>query len=157
MADPTMHGENLGDGENLEDGENLGRVVSLSGSKVIGLIKAGQANGSSALQIGSLVKMRTVGATVYGMVNGLSIPIPSQEEVDDELRIAEMELVGEVPNLENGQTNGFRRGVSTSPALGDRVYETTPADMNLIYATACRAVNALIGLRMSLTARTAPR
>ena len=86
--------------EPMADAQKIGRVVSLSGSKVIGLINGQQMNGEMPLQIGSLVKMHTDGAIVYGMVNGLSIPIPNQEETNDELRIAEMELVGEVPELE---------------------------------------------------------
>ena len=122
--------------EPMADAHKIGRVVSLSGSKVIGLINGQQMNGEMPLQIGSLVKMHTDGAIVYGMVNGLSIPIPSQEETNDELRIAEMELVGEVPELEtaNGNAPHFRRGVSTSPTLGEQLYSTTPEDIGLIYA-----------------------
>ena len=114
------------------DDRNIGRVVSLSGSTVIGLINVG--NSGKPLQIGSLVKMRTRGATVLGMVNGLSIPIPDGDASNEEMRVAEMELVGEVPDAANGDARHFRRGVSTSPTLGDHVYDTSPDDIALVYA-----------------------
>jgi len=113
---------------------DIGRVVSLTGSQVIGMINVDSANGVTPLQIGSLVKMQTREATVFGMVNGLSIPIPDHDGGTDEMRVAEMELVGEVPLLTNGNARRFRRGVSASPTLGDRVYATTPDDISLIYA-----------------------
>jgi hypothetical protein len=114
--------------------DNIGRVVSLSGSTVIGLIDVRAANNGAPLQIGSLVKMRTRGATVFGMVNGLSIPIPDAEGRNDEMRVAEMELVGEVPEPADGAALRFRRGVSTSPTLGDNVYTARPDDISLVYA-----------------------
>ncbi len=101
---------------------------------MIGLISGSRTNGSLPLQIGSLIKMQATGTTIFGIVNGLSIPIPTQEESDDELRIAEMELVGEVLDQANGETASFRRGVSTSPSLGDHVFGATQDDIGLIYA-----------------------
>jgi DNA helicase HerA-like ATPase len=120
--------------ESHVDDHDIGRVVSLTGSQVIGLINVESANGTAPLQIGSLVKMQTREATVFGMVNGLSIPIPDQDSLNDEMRIAEMELVGEVPYRANGNARRFRRGVSASPALGDTVFATTVDDIGLIYA-----------------------
>ncbi len=120
--------------ERMVEGDNIGRVVSLSGSKVIGLLKGSRVNGAAPLQIGSLIKMQATDTTVFGIVNGLSIPIPTQEETDDELRIAEMELVGEVPDQDNGNGTSFRRGVSTSPSLGDHVFGATQEDIGMIYA-----------------------
>ena len=64
----------------------IGRVVSVAGSEVVFLHDAppvsnangaGQADGQAgALQIGTLVKMRTPNSVVFGMVSGLSIPVP---------------------------------------------------------------------------------
>lgn len=120
--------------EQLVDGHDIGRVVSLTGWQVIGLINPNSVNGSAPLQIGALVKMQTRDATVFGMVNGLSIPIPDQNGGGEEMRVAEMELVGEVPYQTNSNTRRFRRGVSASPSLGDAIYATTQDDIGLIYA-----------------------
>ena len=77
----------------------LGRVVSVSGSQVVILLEnhdnGKAAEEASALQMGALVKMRTPGSTVFGLVSGLSIPIPGQDSQDNEMKIVELELLGE--------------------------------------------------------------
>ena len=94
----------------------IGRVVSVAGAQVICLLDRSQGTGrkGEALQIGSLVKLAAHKNTVFGMVSGLSIPIPSRDGSDD-LEIVEVELIGEMPEC-NGEAIGtFRRGVSISP------------------------------------------
>ena len=65
----------------------IGRVVSVSGSQVICLLDEEDTQdvaNPTALQIGALVKVETLDGTVFGMVSGLSIPIPSREGGADE-------------------------------------------------------------------------
>ena len=135
----------------------LGRVVSVSGSQVVFLHDAApeagsetgpeashDANGANGgepdangLQIGSLVKMRTPLSTLFGMVSGLSIPVPGLKGDDPEMRIVELELLGESPLNGHGNGHGqapFQRGVSYFPALGDAIYATGQDDLSLVYA-----------------------
>ncbi len=94
----------------------IGRVVNVSGSQVIMLLEAEQAGEGPApepkLQMGELVKMRMPDHTVFGAVTGLSIPIPSPEDPTGEMKVVELELLGED---ENGADKGFQRGVSIFP------------------------------------------
>jgi len=116
----------------------VGRVVSVSGSQVIMLLDnpeiAGDLESPSALQIGALVKMYTMESTVFGMVSGLSIPIPSQDAAQTEMRIVEMELVGEAIAAEPGVAPNFQRGISFAPALGESVFAATQEDLKQVYA-----------------------
>ncbi|MDX1483910.1 MAG: DUF87 domain-containing protein [Alphaproteobacteria bacterium] len=130
--------ESKGQGARAEAVEKIGRVVSVSGSQVIVLLEPervpGPAELHGGLQIGGLVKMRTPETMVYGMVSGLSIPIPAQSAGAPEMRIIELELVGEAVGTADEVTIPFRRGVSFCPALGDEVYGTTQEDLKHVYA-----------------------
>jgi len=116
----------------------VGRVVSVSGSQVIMLLDnieiAGDLESPAALQIGALVKMYTMESTVFGMVSGLSIPIPSQDAAQTEMRIVEIELVGEAISTEAGSQATFQRGISFAPALGESVFAATQDDLKQVYA-----------------------
>jgi hypothetical protein len=81
------------------DEMRIGRVVSVAGSQVVLLLENHGDEGALKLpidlQIGALVKMYTPNSTVFGMVSGLSIPIPSQNPDEAEMSMVELELVGE--------------------------------------------------------------
>ncbi|MET4697826.1 DNA helicase HerA-like ATPase [Constrictibacter sp. MBR-5] len=112
----------------------IGRVVSVSGAQIIALIRDPRSNGEhpaeQTVQVGSLVKIYTADTIVFGMVSGFSIPIPTQEPGDTELKIAEVDLVGE----ESTEGGDFQRGVSQFPALGADVYSATQEDLGNVYA-----------------------
>jgi hypothetical protein len=120
------------------DAVRIGRVVSVEGSQVIvlldGLRTLTTMEQPDALQIGALVKMRTPETTVFGMVCGLSIPIPSQSPNEREMRIVELELVGEAMNHTDREPMVFRRGISFCPPLGENVYAATQQDLKQVYA-----------------------
>ena len=65
----------------------LGRVVGVSGSQAIMLVDApddgAEAISKPSLQMGQLVKVCVPNLTLFGLVTGLSIPIPRP---DDTLR-----------------------------------------------------------------------
>ncbi len=116
----------------------VGRVVAVSGSQVITLLETGlqddNDSDSPKLQIGTLVKLETAVSTVFGMVSGLSIPIPKQEAGDSELNIVEMELVGETMKGSGEGTPLFQRGVSIFPTLGDIVLMASKEELSRVYA-----------------------
>jgi len=112
----------------------VGRVVSVSGAQIIALIRDPRSDSDrpaeQVVQVGSLVKICTNDTVVFGMVSGFSIPIPTQEAGDAELKIAEVDLVGE-GSLDGGD---FQRGVSQFPALGADVFSATQEDLGHVYA-----------------------
>ena len=121
-----------------EAGTRIGRVLVVSGSQIVVLIDNSVADDGSAaastMQIGSLVKMRTPDSTVFAMINGLSIPVPEPGNADEEIRIAELEVLGEALTGADGGHEPFQRGVSVFPALGDGVYSSTQEDLAKVYA-----------------------
>ncbi len=78
--------------------------------------------------------MQTPQSQVYGMVTGQSIPIPSADGSSAELKISELELVGEVPIAPADGAGEFNRGISHSPALGDPIFAATGNDVATVYA-----------------------
>lgn len=118
--------------------QRIGRIVAVSGSQVIMLLDNHANNGNQQAlpppQIGALVKMRTPGFTVFGLVSGLSIPIPAHDDSDAEIKIVELDLLGEAADAENGHRHPFQRGVSVCPALGNDVFASTQEDLRQVYA-----------------------
>ncbi len=116
----------------------VGRIVSVSGSQAIVLIKAQGIDQTqeealdTSVAMGSFVKVVTPTTIIIGLVSGASVPVPAQNSLDAELRIAEIELLGELYVNEHGE-NEFRRGVSVYPTLEDRVYATDKTDLGEIF------------------------
>ncbi len=113
----------------------IGRVIAVSPSRIIARIEVERDPlGSSAqLAIGNLVKLYTATTTIYGMISGLRVPLPSRTPADD-LKIGEIDLIGEMVSDEDGESVRFRRGVSEFPVLGDAIYRTSPEDLAQVYA-----------------------
>ncbi len=120
------------------DETRIGRVVSVAGSQVMLLLENHGVEEALKLpidlQIGALVKMYTPNSTVFGMVSGLSIPIPSQDPDEAEMSMVEVELIGESLKMEDGGEENFQRGVSFCPSLGNPVYTSTQKDLKHVYA-----------------------
>ncbi len=118
--------------------QRIGRIVSVSGSQVMILLEDIASEGEPAtladLPIGALVKMYTDSTLVFGMVSGLSIPMPSQDPQEVEMCVVEAELIGEATPSEHDQEVGFQRGISFCPSLGHAVYTSTQEDLKQVYA-----------------------
>lgn len=121
-----------------DEEERIGRVVSVSGSQVMVLLESVLDEGLSKLgdelQIGSLVKMYTRTSSVFGMVSGLTIPIPSPDNTESELKMVEVELVGEALRRNDTDQDTFQRGISFCPTLGKGVFTTSHKDLKHVYA-----------------------
>ena len=100
---------------NLE-GQRIARVVSISGARLIALLDAGVgddgAGGPRAPQIGELVKVVTRGSTAFGIVTGLNIPLPEESRDTRELRITEIELIGEIEHDDGGADGSCERAAT---------------------------------------------
>jgi DNA helicase HerA-like ATPase len=120
-----------------------GRVVSTAGSQVIMLLDQ-DVSGLDVVQMSGLVRVKSPHATVYGIIEGLTTPMPVQPGADGakkdtpELKLAEIGLLGEVPDDSSGlapnRGGSFRRGVSKLPSLDAVVYLATADDTAAVYA-----------------------
>jgi DNA helicase HerA-like ATPase len=122
------------------DNQKIGRVVSVSGSQLVCLLGQTDEGGSWAIEVGTIVRMPTPHSNSFAMVRGISIPIPSAMSSDDELKIAELELLGEIIVKEGAAASAFQRGVSFFPRLGNDVSLASQEDLQQIYA--CPAISA---------------
>ena len=114
----------------------VGRVVCVSGSQVVAVIEP---DGAALPRKGQLVKLPMAETTVFGIVSGLSIPVPVEAANPNEVRLAELELIGEVPQTGEDRPPAFRRGIATFPALGDPVLAADRQDLACVYAPAAGA------------------
>ena len=72
---------------------------------------------------------------MFGIVTGLSIPLPRHQSGESELELVELELVGELLAADADGARRFQRGVSTFPALGEPVFAATQEELALVYAS----------------------
>jgi DNA helicase HerA-like ATPase len=114
----------------------VGRVVAVTPSQAIVLLERWDATGAMGpampLEMGTLVKLHSRVSTVYGMVTSLRVPLPNLEPSEKDLRLVELELVGEIRGADG--TGFFQRGVSAYPALDEPVYLASGADLAKVYA-----------------------
>jgi DNA helicase HerA-like ATPase len=122
----------------INNGTLIGRVVAVSAARLMVLLDPSSGDKPAAqrksLEMAALVKIQTRASMVFGMVSGLRVPLPNVGAPDDDLKIAEIELLGETAHGPNGETDGFRRGVSVFPALEDEVHLTDAGDLAQVYA-----------------------
>ena len=90
----------------------LGRVVCVSGSQVVVLLEAaGPADTAAApsrVQMGELVKIHHEKSVIFGVVRAMSVPMPEQDAAVSEVRMVELELLGEAMHPTTGlPTNGL--------------------------------------------------
>lgn len=113
----------------------VGRISGLSGSQDVSFVER-RSGPKSGLHVGRLVKMRTSASVVFGTVTALKDP---EQGNGEEITHVNLDLVGEAPIGENGRLQGFQRGVSLFPALGDAVYLATKEDIQWVYARPTQA------------------
>jgi hypothetical protein len=77
--------------------------------------------------------MNTRVSTVYGMVTGLRVPLPGLAPSATDLKLIEIEFVGEI-RTSNGSPGFFERGVSDYPALDEPIYLAAASDLAQVYA-----------------------
>jgi DNA helicase HerA-like ATPase len=115
----------------------VGRIIAVAASQAIALLEGrggARAGPEAPLEMGTLVKIHARTSTIYGLVTGLRMPLPSLDPSDTVLKIAEIDLIGEVVPDATGKPGAFRRGVSSYPGLDEPVYIATLLDLALVYA-----------------------
>ncbi|MCC7253257.1 MAG: DUF87 domain-containing protein [Hyphomicrobium sp.] len=115
---------------------SIGRIASVTGSKAILLLDVTHENDprnkADRPEMGTLLAIDTGNVTVLATVSALSVPLPAHGS-EQELRIAELGLVGELAKGADGKPVAFHRGTSTYPTLGDRVRFATKYELQLTY------------------------
>jgi DNA helicase HerA-like ATPase len=116
----------------------LGRIVAVTGGHAIILLDNGDGLPGGvpvkSPEIGTLLKVDTAPSIALALVSALSAPMPSNSDGDQELRIVEVEFIGELPKDETGSPNFFRRGISCYPSLGDVVSRASKRELAMAYA-----------------------
>jgi uncharacterized protein len=117
--------------------ERMGRVVAVTGAHAVIMLDAQDVlfnESQRGPDIGTLLKAETANSITLALVSALSAPSPTNNPGDKELRIVEVEFIGELPKGADGIARSFRRGVSGYPSLGDAVYRANRAELALAYA-----------------------
>ncbi len=115
----------------------MGRIVAVTGAHAVIMLDAQDAlfnEHQRGPDIGTLLKAETAHSITLALVSALSAPSPTNNPGDKELRIAEVEFIGELPKGTDGIPRTFRRGVSGYPSLGDPVFRANRAELALAYA-----------------------
>ncbi|HUR43158.1 MAG TPA: DUF87 domain-containing protein [Aestuariivirga sp.] len=117
--------------------DRVGRIVAVTGGRAVILIDVESHQPGTDVkspEIGTLLKVDTPKSISLAMISALSSPMPSHSPDERELRIVEVELIGELAKDAHGSPIGFRRGVSCYPSLGDTVYRATKSELEIAYA-----------------------
>jgi len=126
-----------GDTSPAGDDRSIGRIVSVTGAKAIVLLdnaKDGKNSGPATRpEMGTLLAIDNANTIVLAIVSALSVPVPAQREGDSEIWIAELGLVGEMPKGKDGKAEGFNRGVTSYPSLGDRVRMSSNKELEIAF------------------------
>lgn len=115
----------------------VGRIVAVTGAHAIILLDIEErpnVDAERSPEIGTLLKVDGPTSISLALVSALSSPMPSHARGEQELRIVEVEFIGELPKDEHGRPKGFRRGISSYPSLGDTVYRASRSELSKAYA-----------------------
>lgn len=119
------------------ENERMGRIVAVTGAHAIVLLDSHEGPGNEdkrGAEIGTLLKVEISDSITLALISALNSPMPTHNVGERELRIVEVEFIGELPRRADGSLGNFRRGVSGYPSLGDTVFRATRAELALAYA-----------------------
>ncbi len=117
--------------------ERMGRIVAVTGGQAVVLLDSHDNifdPNKRGAEIGTLLKVETTTTVTLALISALSSPMPTHNASEKELRIVEVEFIGELPRKADGSMGTFRRGVSNYPSLGDTVFRADRHELALAYA-----------------------
>lgn len=114
----------------------IGEVVSVNGSHALVMLDEDQPDLDRIHrpQLGSILSIDTGACIVLGLVSAMSVPAPSLDSAGKDLRIIELELIGEFTKPTPKTPARFRRGVSTYPTLHDEVQLAAREELAALFA-----------------------
>jgi len=114
----------------------IAHIVSVAGSHAVALLERSKgpvSDKDARVQIGALVKVVTPASSVMGLISAVTAPLPDAEAQED-VRLIEINLAGEVTIDDVTRRLTFRRGVSQLPSIGDPVLLADRHDLTRVYA-----------------------
>ncbi len=115
----------------------IGKIVAVSGGRAVIMLdrEDNTREDRARPEIGTLLKVDMGDTVALALVSSLSMPVPDTGLMDnDEVRIVEVEFVGEIERDETGALKNFRRGVSHYPGLDDVVALASREELKMAYA-----------------------
>ena len=114
----------------------IGEVVSVNGSHALVMLDEDRPDLDRVHrpQLGAILAVDTGTCIVLGLVSAMSVPAPSLDSGGKDLRIIELELIGEFTKPTQKTPARFRRGVSTYPTLHDEVQLAAREELAALFA-----------------------
>jgi len=114
----------------------IGEVVSVNGSHALVMLDEDRPDLDRVHrpQLGAILSIDTGTCIVLGLVSAMSVPAPSLDSGGKDLRIIELELIGEFTKPTPKTPARFRRGVSTYPTLHDEVQLAARDELAALFA-----------------------
>ncbi len=109
-------------------GRLLGRVISVTGSLVWGVLEPDVAD---LAEIGAVVRLHNGRGRSVGLITTLRND--GRRRREDDLRLVEIRLIGEILDAGPAQDR-FQRGVSSYPPLDSEIHAANPADLEAMYS-----------------------
>ncbi len=121
----------------MEEVERIGRIVAVTGGRAVIMLTPPERNSGKEVrspEIGTLLKVEGEETIALALVSGLSSPMPDATGEGSEVRIVEVEFIGELTKDENGRLLAFRRGITQYPGLGDVACRAGQKELQMAYA-----------------------
>lgn len=114
----------------------IGEVVSVNGSHALVMLDEDRPDLDRVHrpQLGAILSVDTGTCIVLGLVSAMSVPAPSLDSGAKDLRIIELELIGEFTKPTAKAPARFRRGVSTYPTLHDEAQLAAREELAALFA-----------------------
>ena len=114
----------------------VGEIISVNGSHALAMLNDEQStiDRTHRPQLGAIMSIDAGSSVALGLVSAMSNPSPGADAGDAELRIIELELIGEFTKPSAKAPARFRRGVSSYPKLGDRIYVATRDELAALFS-----------------------
>lgn len=120
----------------FQDQKRIGEIVSVNGSHALVMLDTDKADldRKHRPQLGAIVSVDAGSSISLGLVSAMSVPAPSLDANALDLRIIELELIGEFTKPTAQSPARFRRGVSSYPTLGDVVHVATRDELSALFS-----------------------
>ncbi|MGI9414044.1 MAG: ATP-binding protein [Hyphomicrobiales bacterium] len=109
----------------------IGEIVTVSGARATVLLERSIA--PLCPNIGTFLTVNTGKTLVMCLITAMNVPQISDQNIATDIRMVDVELVGEIAREPGGELGPFRRGVSAYPKLGDQVQIATRAVLKKTY------------------------
>lgn len=118
-----------------EEAARVGSIISVTGSHALVMLDPAHVDldRRQRPQIGAIMSIDAGASVVLGLVSAMSVPAPTLGETSGEMRIIELELIGEFTKPTAKAPARFRRGVSSFPTLGDDVHVATRDELAALF------------------------